>query len=141
MNWQEEIKNIPGWHFGGKGSGIEDSLLDLVMRGIKTATCSWYETYAIEKEPIPKVGERSYIMNSRDEPTCVIEATSIEVKPFLEVDAAFAYEEGEGDRSYKYWRNVHEKFFANYGKTIGREWNSETESVVCERFKVIHRFT
>ena len=140
MDWTEEIKNMEGWHFGGKGSGLEDSLLDLVVSGIKTATCSWYESYAVEGEEIPSVGARSYIMNSKDEPVCVIEISSIEVIPFLQVGEDFARAEGEGDRSYLYWKNEHERFFSEYGKTIGVAWNSKTQSVVCERFKVLHIF-
>jgi uncharacterized protein YhfF len=140
MYWDEEIKKMSGWHFGGKGSGIEDSLLDLVLAGTKTATCSWYESYAVEGDPIPKVGERSYIMDSSDTPRCIIEVTSVEVLPFLEVDESFAYAEGEGDRSYAYWKRAHENFFTAFGKTIQMQWDSQTQSVVCERFKVVHRF-
>ena len=84
-NWDEKIKMLEGWHFGGKGSGLEDELAALVLKGIKTATSSWYESYSVEKEPIPKVGEQSYILNSKDEPMCVIEVTQVEIRPFLEV--------------------------------------------------------
>jgi len=139
-NWEHELHELPHWHFGGKGSGIEDSLLDLVKRGIKTATCSWFESYAIEDESIPQVGEKSVILNSADEPGCVIEVVSVEVKPFLDVDAQFAFEEGEGDRSYEYWKTAHENFFTNYGKEIDLVWNSKNQHVVCERFKVLHIF-
>lgn len=140
MNWNQEIEIMEGWHFGGKGSGIEDALLELVIQGIKTATCSWYESYAVENEALPKVGGRSYIMDSKDAPRCVIEIASVEIKKFLEVDEAFAFLEGEGDRSYRHWKKIHEQFFNKYGKSIGLEWNSKTQSVVCEIFKVLHVF-
>lgn len=140
MNWKSELKNLRGWHFGGKGSGLEDELADLVAKGIKTATCSWYEIFQIEKEPLPKVGERSYILNSKDQPVCIIEITNVVIKPFLEVDEEFAYLEGEGDRSYSYWKTEHERFFTCYAREIGIEWNSKTQSVVCEYFKVLHVF-
>lgn len=139
-NWNEEIKKLEGWHFGGKGSGIEDELADLVVRGIKSATCSWLEAYKVENEPIPCVGERSYILNSHDNTVCVIELVSVEVKKFLEVDEEFAFLEGEGDRSYRYWKETHEKFFSEYGKEIGVTWDSEKHSVVCEKFKVLYVF-
>lgn len=141
MDWKSEIKNLEGWHFGGKGSGIEDALADLVAKGIKSATCSWHEVYQLENEPIPKAGERSYILNSKDEPVCVIELIDVQVKPFLDVDEKFAFLEGEGDRSYSYWKTAHERFFTNYGKEIGIQWDSETQSVVCEKFKVLHIFS
>lgn len=140
MDWHEELRTLEGWHFGGKGSGIEDELADLVKNGIKTATCSWYESYLKEDVKIPEVGTRSYILNSKDLPVCVVEITQVEIKPFLGVDAKFAYDEGEGDRSYKFWREAHETFFLNEAKTNGLIWNPETQHVVCERFKVLHIF-
>ena len=139
-NWNEKIKSMEGWHFGGKGSGFEDKLLDLVVRGIKTATCSWFELYELEGEEVEKVGDQSYIMNSSDTPVCVIETTEIEIKKFSEVDEDFARAEGEGDLSYEYWRRVHEEFFTKSSLEHNLEWNSDTQSVVCERFKVVHIF-
>ncbi len=133
----KKLKDLEGWHYGGKGSGIEDELLELTLKGIKTATCSWYESHLVENVPIPQKGERSYIMDSKDNPRCIIELTSVEVMPFLDVSEEFAYLEGEGDRSYEYWRAAHEKFFSEYGKTIGLEWDSKTAKVVCEKFRVV----
>ncbi len=139
-DWSKELSSIEGWHFGGKGSGFENKLVDLVTRGIKTATCSWYEMFEVENEPIPKVGEYSYIMDSSDRSICVIETTNIEIKKFNEVDEHFAFLEGEGDRSYQYWRRVHEEFFSKSGKEAGIIWDSNKHSVVCEQFKLIHLF-
>ncbi len=99
--WLKEIIKLEGWHFGGKGSGLEDKLLDLVVKGIKTATCSWFELYELENKPLPKL-EKSYIMNSNDDPVCVVETTSVTIHKFLDVDEEIAYLEGEGDRSLKF---------------------------------------
>lgn len=140
MDWKQKILSLPGWHFGGKGSGIEDALAALVVEGKKTATCSWFEAHTAMDEPIPKVGEQSYVMDSRDRPVCVIESVEVEVKAFVDVDADFARDEGEGDLSYAYWRRVHEDFFLRQGLEIGLEWNSATQHVVCERFRVLHLF-
>ena len=63
-------------------------------RGVKTATCS------TEDEPNTSTpGERWIVLDGRGEPRCVIETTEVTYRRFGEVDAAFAYEEGEGDRS------------------------------------------
>jgi len=53
-----------------------------------------------------------------------------------EVAEEFAIAEGEGDRTYKYWWEAHEKFFRNELKAIGRVF-SEDMLLVCERFKVV----
>ena len=140
MNWDDELKNLEGWHFGGKGSGLEDSLAKLVCTGEKTATCSWYESYAYEGAPLPTVGSRSFIMNSKDEPVYIIEITYVEIKLFTDVAEDFARAQGEADKAYQYWRTSHERFFERYAKDSGLEWNSQTQSVVCERFRVLHVF-
>ena len=53
---------------------------------------------------------------------------------YNEVDAAFAYEEGEGDRSLAYWREAHRKYFGRQGKF------SEDMMLMCERFRLVEIF-
>ncbi len=71
------------------------------------------------------------ILNSLGEPKCVVFLTDTYVRKFSEVSEQHAYEEGEGDRTLAYWRNVHREFFSRYGNF------SEEEDLVCERFKVL----
>jgi len=82
----------------------------------------------------------NYVMNSKDEPICVVEITKIEIRKFLAVDDVFAALEGEGDLSLQYWRNAHDKFFTSFGKEIGLAWDPNVHSVVCEYFEVLHVF-
>jgi uncharacterized protein YhfF len=113
-----------------------DELGELVRAGIKTATCSslwWYEAAG---EAPPKVGDLVVITNWAGDPLCVIETTEVQIRPFDEVDAQFAYDEGEGDRSLDYWRRVHTEFFTRELAEIGREL-SESMPLVCERFRKV----
>ena len=78
----------------GDGPALADELLDLVIREVKTATCS------TEDEPnTSKPGECWIVLDGRGKPACVIETLEVTYRRYNEVDAAFAYEEGEGDRS------------------------------------------
>jgi uncharacterized protein YhfF len=52
---------------------------------------------------------------------------------FNDVDAAFAYDEGEGDRSLEYWRRAHRRYFTRLGQF------AENMMLYCERFRVIER--
>ena len=50
--------------------------------------------------------------------------------PFEEVSEDFARAEGEGDLSYKWWRDAHEAYYRREGSwAIGMK-------VVCERFEL-----
>jgi len=130
---RDKPKKVTAWQFGES----PDYLAQLVIDGVKTATCSAYDFYEREGEPLPQSGEYSIILNSKDEPVCIIQTVAVEVVPFKEVPEEFAYAEGEGDRSYEYWRNVHINFFTDELKNIGKEF-TEDMLVVCERFTLIH---
>lgn len=122
------------WRFGDD----PDRLLGLVLSGDKTATCSAFEPYAIEGEPLPQVGEYSVVLNSEDAARCVICTTKVYTLPFSQVDAAHAYKEGEGDKSYAYWRSVHESFFTKELAEYGLEFNEDI-TVVCEEFELVYQ--
>jgi uncharacterized protein YhfF len=113
-----------------------NELGNLVKAGIKTATCSLVWAYEAENEKLPVAGDLSIITNWDGKPLCIIKTTQVEVKAFNAVDDRFAYDEGEGDRSFAYWRKVHWAVFSRECATIGRE-PVETMPVVCERFRMI----
>ncbi len=123
------------WAFG-IGAEMADELGGLVVAGIKTATCSLLWEYEAGLEMLPEVGGLSIILDGCSAPLCLIETTSVETKPFNTVDAQFAYDEGEGDRSLEYWRQAHRRFFGRTCAEIGKQL-SEDMPVVCERFKVL----
>ena len=122
------------WAFGEAA----DKLAELVIRGIKTATCSAYDLYGIEGEPVPEAGEYSVILDSKDEAVCIIRTTKVTVIPFNRVSEEHAFKEGEGDRSLEYWREVHESFLSRELASVRLEFNEETK-VVCEEFEVVFK--
>jgi len=124
------------WAFGNT-SDMADNLGDLVKRGVKIATASLVWAYQAEGEPYPEVGDISIILDGRGDPICIIETTDVEVIAFNAVGEKHAYEEGEGDRSLDYWREVHWAFFAEECNSIGKE-PVEDMPVVCERFRLIY---
>ncbi len=126
-------KNVSAWQFGG----TPDYLAQLVIDGIKTATCSAYDLYQLEGAPLPQVGEYSIVLNGKEEPACIIQTTEVQIIPFNEVSEQFAFDEGEGDRSYTYWKDVHVDFFTDELNGTGNEF-CEDMLVVCERFKLVH---
>lgn len=117
------------WAFGDD----PDTLAELVLQGIKTATASAYPFYELENEPLPQAGEYSVIVNARNEAVCVIRTEEVTVCPFNQVGEQQAWKEGEGDRTLEYWRKVHRKFFAGELEAVGLTFDEEMP-VVCEEF-------
>ena len=124
------------WAFGNSAE-MADGLGDLVKQGVKIATASLAWAYEVEDELSPEVGEISIILDGQGDPLCIIETTDVEVISFAEVSEKHAYEEGEGDRSLTYWREVHWAFFSEECRQINRE-PTEDMPVVCERFRLIY---
>ena len=121
----EKYQGLRSFAFGD-GPELADELLALVMNGVKTATCS------TEDEPnISTPGERWIVLDGHGKPRCVIETDEVTFCRYNEVDATFAYEEGEGDRSLAYWREAHRTYFGRLGRF------SEDMMLMCERFQLV----
>jgi uncharacterized protein YhfF len=127
------LSGIPRKYLGlqsfafGDGPDLADELLDLVIRGVKTATCS-------TEDQASTPGALWIVRDGRGQPRCVIETTEVTYRRFGEVDAAFAYDEGEGDRSLDYWRKAHRIYFGRLGKF------REDMMLMCERFRLVEVF-
>ena len=115
-----------------------DICADLVLTGEKRATAGLLWSYQAENEAVPEVGQLSVITNWSGEPKCVTEVIEVEIKPFNEVTADFAFEEGEGNKSLEFWREVHWKFFSEECDQLGLV-PSEDMPVVLEKFKVVYQ--
>ena len=120
------------WSFGE----TPDELAELVLQGIKTATCSAYDLYQINNEPLPKAGDYSVILNSSEEAVCIIKTTKVYVTEFKKVSEEHAFKEGEGDRSLRYWRMVHKRFLTNELASVNKSFDENTK-LVCEEFEIV----
>jgi uncharacterized protein YhfF len=61
----------------------------------------------------------------------------VEIKPFTEVTAEFAYSEGEDDRTLDSWRREHRKYFTRVLVARGERFD-EASLVVAESFELLH---
>ena len=120
----------------GDSPEMADRLGSLVYQGVKTATTSAFWAYG-PNEPLPQAGELSIVLDGSHQPLCIIETIEVRTLPFAEVDAAFASDEGEGDRTLDYWRGAHERFFSRALPAVGKTFD-ETMPVVCERFRKVY---
>jgi uncharacterized protein YhfF len=125
------------WQFG---YGVEqgDSLLACVLDGPKRATTGALWAYEAEGEAVPAPGDYSVLLDGHGVARCIIRTTRVDAVPFEEVDVAYAYDEGEGDRSLEFWRAAHWPYFVRELAELGIEatWDMP---VVCERFEVVYR--
>jgi uncharacterized protein YhfF len=117
----------------GDSAAMADELAALVVAGTKRATAGLLAGYAADGSPLPVAGDWSVVLDGTGQPVAVIRTAQVTVVAFAEVDAAFAWDEGEGDRTLAYWREEHRRFFSRSGQPFDDE-----SPVVCERFEVVY---
>jgi len=120
----------------GDSAEMADELAGLVVHGHKRATAGLLADYERDEEPLPREGDHAVVVDGRGRPVAVIRTTQVEVKPLREVDAAFAWDEGEGDRSLAYWLDAHRRFFARRCEALGVAFSDELLTVF-ERFELV----
>ena len=111
----------------GDSPEMADELLELVLGGRKTAT-AWA---ASQGDKGVTVGSRWIVKDGQGRPRAITETVEITRRRCGDVDASFAYDEGEGDRTLDYWRDAHRRYFMREGTYSGHM------EVYCERFRLV----
>ena len=121
------------WAFGDESvPDMATELALLVRDGPKRATAGLAAEYEEENESLPMVGDLSLILDGQGGPVCVIRTTQVEVRRFGDVDDAFAWDEGEGDRTLAWWRRAHVRFFEQFDNRV-----DDDTPMVLERFELL----
>ncbi|WP_075181051.1 ASCH domain-containing protein [Pantoea sp. 1.19] len=108
----QQYPDAQAWAFGDTPE-LMDTLANLVVRGIKTATSG---SLAADLQQAPlRVGSYHIVLNSADLPVCVIRIHSQGLIRFCDMSEALAALEGEGDRTLRHWQAAHRDFFRREG--------------------------
>ncbi len=111
----------------GDSPQLADELLALVLEGKKRATC-WAVREGLKGA---EVGKCMVARDGAGRPRAVLETVELTKRRFTEVDPAFAFDEGEGDRTLTYWREAHTRNFT-------RLKLYEPDMLLwCERFRLV----
>jgi uncharacterized protein YhfF len=110
----------------GDSPELADTLCELVLAGLKTATC-----WPVSEGQQTEVGKRMVVRDGSSRPRAVVETVELAQRRFTDVDAAFAWNEGEGDRTLEDWRTAHRDYFERQGVF------ASDMLLWCERFRLI----
>jgi len=124
---QQSIDGLKRFKFGDSAD-LANRLAALVVAGVKTGTCS-----AATHGPDAEIGERQICLSGDGVAVCEIETMTLKTLRFDEVTPEMAALEGEGDLSYRYWREAHEAYFKREGT-----WTPDM-NVIFETFRVTRR--
>ena len=102
---EAEWRSLEQFSFGD-GQALADELAELVLAGKRRATC-----WAARGGPKTEAGKRWVVLDGSGDPVLVIETVELTQRSFDEVDEAFAFDEGEDDRTRASWRTAHRNYF------------------------------
>jgi uncharacterized protein YhfF len=124
-----EWRSLDTFSFGDNPE-LAEELAELVLDGKKTASC-----WPVSEGQSTYVGKKMVMLDGSGVPAAVLETVELTRRRFDQVDNAFAFEEGEGDRSLDYWRAAHRRYFNRQGVF------SPDMELWCERFRVVARLS
>jgi len=120
----------------GDSAEMATELADLVAAGIKRATASLALDYGEGCEAMPRPGDFVMMLDGKRRPRFIWRTTEVTIKPLSQVDDAFAWDEGEGDRTRYWWLAAHRRYFGRQANREGFEFDDDPLTVF-ERFEVV----
>ena len=120
----------------GDNPALADDLLALVLAGTKRATASLLRDVTVGNEPMPSVGGHVVVLDGAGAPRCIWRTTDVTVNRLIAVDAAFAWDEGEGDRTRADWLDGHRRYFARQAEREGFVFSNDIQTMF-ERFTIV----
>jgi uncharacterized protein YhfF len=125
MNQSNEWTSLESFSFGDSPE-LADKLLALVLAGKKRATC-----WSVAEGEQTHIGKKMVVLDGAGTPVAVVETIELNMRRFNEVDSAFAFDEGEGDRTLQYWQEAHRRYFTRRGQF------APDMLLWCERFRLV----
>lgn len=124
------------WHFGDTAE-LADELLELVLHGPKRATAGAVAHYEHDGEALPQVGDLSVVTDFAGTPRALLRTTDVRIGPLSSVDDAFAWDEGEGDRTRADWLRAHTAFFERVLPPLGIPFDTDLPTIF-QRFELLY---
>ena len=144
--WQEycrragvpEVTPCQAWPFGDSPQ-LAHELVELVLQGPKRATAGLVAYNERHPDEAPRPDGYSVVTEFDGRPRCVVRTVWLDQRALRDVDAAFAWDEGEGDRTLADWLDGHRRYFSRVCPGLGIAFSDDTR-VQLERFELLYPF-
>ena len=115
---------------------LATQLMELVLCGQKRATAALLRQFGAEGEPLPVIGGHVVLVDGDGNPGAIWRTKELRLGPLVSVDDAFAWDEGEGDRTRAWWIDAHRAFFGRLAEQGGFRMHDHIETGF-ERFEIV----
>ena len=120
----------------GSSPAMGDELLALILEGGKRATAYLLRDVEVGGEKMSRVGGHVVVLDGTDRPRAIWRTRTVDVKPLDQVDSAFAWDEGEGERTRDDWLAMHVRYFSARASREGFAFGGAMPAVF-ERFTLV----
>lgn len=126
------------WPFGDSPE-LAHELAELVLHGPKRATAGLVEYHERHPQEAPVDDGYSVVTEFDGRPRGVIRTVWLQRRALRDVDADFAWDEGEGDRTLADWLDGHRRYFSRVCPALGIAFSDDLP-VQLERFELLYPF-
>lgn len=112
-----------------------DQLLDAVLKGSKRAVTHSLQGLQLRKEPLPRIGDFTVLLDGNGEARCIIRTVAVRMRPLFSVPASYA--ELSGLPSLQVWKDLHWEYFKRELEPFGKR-PLESMIVICEIFEKVY---
>lgn len=112
-----------------------DKLLDAVLNGNKRAVTHSLLGLQYRKEPLPKIGDFTVLLDGKGEARCIIRTVAVRMRPYFSVPESYA--QLSGLDTLEAWKELHWEYFKRELQPYGRKPLSSM-IVVCEIFEKVY---
>lgn len=120
----------------GHTRAVADEVAALVAEGHKRAHATLERDFEAEGDALPRPGEHLVVLDGRGTPRAIVRLAHVERRFFNEIDDAFAFECGEGDRTLAWWLTAYRQEFAERAEHQGFQVG-ERAVLILEYFELV----
>jgi uncharacterized protein YhfF len=115
---------------------VADEGAALIAQGDKRAHATLERDFETEGDELPRAGEHIVVLDGRGTPRAIVKLTHVERRHFADIDAEFAFECGEGDRTLAWWLAAYRQEFAERAHAQGFQVD-ERAVLILEYFDLV----
>jgi uncharacterized protein YhfF len=115
---------------------VADELAVLIRQGDKRAHATLERDFETEGDALPRAGEHIVVLDGRGTPQAIVRLRHVERRHFADIDAEFAFECGEGDRTLAWWLAAYRQEFAERAHAQGFQVD-ERAVLILEYFDLV----
>jgi uncharacterized protein YhfF len=113
-----QVEGFSAAAFGSTRAFADEHAL-LIREGTKRAHATLERDFEAEGDDLPRPGDHVVVLDGRGSPSAIVRTRHVERRFFNDIDAEFAFENGEGDRTLAWWLIAYRQEFAERAEAQG----------------------